>query len=50
MQELRELKKESEIGSDDEHRAETELQRLTDERIAEIDAALAGKEDEILQV
>jgi ribosome recycling factor len=50
MQELRELKKESEIGSDDEHRAETELQRLTDERVAEIDNALAGKEEEILQV
>ncbi|MEX1142332.1 MAG: ribosome recycling factor [Thermoleophilaceae bacterium] len=50
MQELRELKKEGEIGSDDEHRAETELQKLTDERIAEIDSALAGKEDEILQV
>ena len=50
MQELRELKKDGEIGADDEHRAETELQKLTDERIAEIDSALAGKEDEILQV
>lgn len=50
MQELRELKKEGDIGADDEHRAETELQRLTDETVAEIDAALAGKEDEILQV
>jgi ribosome recycling factor len=50
MHELRELKKEGEIGADDEHRAEGELQRLTDEKIAEIDSALAGKEDEILQV
>jgi ribosome recycling factor len=50
MQELRELKKDGEIGSDDEHRAETELQKLTDERIAEIDSSLAAKEDEILQV
>ncbi|HYI99002.1 MAG TPA: ribosome recycling factor [Thermoleophilaceae bacterium] len=50
MQELRELKKEGEMGADDEHRAETELQKLTDERIAEIDSSLAGKEDEILQV
>jgi ribosome recycling factor len=50
MQELRELKKDGEMGADDEHRAETELQRLTDERIAEIDSSLAGKEDEILQV
>jgi ribosome recycling factor len=50
MQELRELKKEGDIGADDEHRAETELQKLTDEKVAEIDATLAGKEEEILQV
>jgi ribosome recycling factor len=50
MHDLRELKKEGELGSDDEHRAETELQKLTDARIAEIDALLAQKEEEILQV
>jgi ribosome recycling factor len=50
MQELRDLKKDGEIGADDEHRAETELQKLTDERVAEIDSSLAAKEDEILQV
>jgi len=45
---LRELKKEGEIGSDDEHRAETDLQKLTDARVAEIDSVLAGKEEEIM--
>lgn len=50
LQELRELKKEGDIGADDEHRAEAELQKLTDEKIGEIDASLAAKEDEILQV
>lgn len=50
MHDLRDLKKEGELGSDDEHRAETELQKLTDARIAEIDALLAAKEEEILQV
>ncbi|MBN1527531.1 MAG: ribosome recycling factor [Thermoleophilaceae bacterium] len=50
MHDLRELKSEGEVGSDDEHRAETELQKLTDERIGEIDTALAGKEEEILEV
>lgn len=50
MQELRELKKEGDIGADDEHRAEAELQKLTDDKIAVIDASLAAKEDEILQV
>jgi ribosome recycling factor len=50
MHDLRELKSEGEVGSDDEHRAESDLQKLTDERIAEIDTALAGKEEEILEV
>ena len=50
MHDLRELKKEGEVGSDDEHRAETELQKLTDERIGEIDKSLAAKEQEILEV
>ena len=50
MHDLRELKKEGEVGADDEHRAETELQKLTDARVAEIDEALGSKEEEILQV
>ena len=50
MQDLRELKKDGEIGADDEHRAETELQKLTDQHIDGIDSLLAGKEEEILQV
>jgi len=45
---LRELKKEGEIGSDDEHRAEADLQKLTDARVGEIDGLLAGKEEEIM--
>jgi ribosome recycling factor len=50
MHELRELKSEGEVGSDDEHRAETELQKLTDAQVGEIDRLLAGKEEEILEV
>jgi ribosome recycling factor len=50
MQDLRDLKKEGEAGEDDERRAETALQKQTDEAIAEIDAALEGKEQEILEV
>jgi ribosome recycling factor len=50
MHDLRDLKSEGEVGSDDEHRAESELQKLTDERIGEIDSSLAGKEEEILEV
>jgi len=48
MHDLRELKKEGELGADDEHRAETDLQKLTDDRVQEIDSFLAGKEEEIL--
>jgi ribosome recycling factor len=50
MHELRELKNEGELGADDERRGEAELQKLTDQRIGEIDAALAAKEQEILEV
>ncbi len=50
MHDLRELKSEGEVGSDQEHRAESELQKLTDSHIGEIDTALTGKEQEILEV
>jgi ribosome recycling factor len=50
MQHLRELKSEGEASSDDEHRAEAQLQKLTDARIGELDAVLKAKEEEILAV
>ncbi len=50
MQHLRELKAEGEASSDDEHRAEVELQKLTDSRIGDLDGVLKAKEEEILEV
>jgi ribosome recycling factor len=50
MHDLRELKKEGEVGEDEERRAESELQKLTDQRTGEIDNFLSGKEEEILEV
>src|SRR5690349_17948367 len=50
MQDLRDLKKEGEAGEDDERRAEAALQKQTDDAVAEIDALLKGKEEEILEV
>jgi ribosome recycling factor len=50
MGDLRELKKEGEVGEDDERRAESALQKQTDDSIAEIDSLLKGKEEEILEV
>lgn len=50
MQDLRELKGAGDAGSDDEHRAELELQKVTDARISELDELLVHKEAEILEV
>jgi ribosome recycling factor len=50
MQQLRELKAEGEASSDDEHRAEVELQKLTDGRVADLEEVLKAKEKEILEV
>jgi ribosome recycling factor len=50
MHDLRELKEAGEAGSDDEHRAEVELQKVTDARIHELDESLKLKEEEILEV
>ena len=50
MHDLRELRDEGEAGADDEHRAEVELQKLTDERVHELDELLKQKESEILEV
>jgi ribosome recycling factor len=50
MHDLRELRDAGESGADDEHRAEGELQKLTDEKVAELDGLLKHKEEEILEV
>jgi ribosome recycling factor len=50
MHDLRELKEAGEAGSDDEHRAEVELQKVTDASIAELDELLKHKEEDILEV
>jgi ribosome recycling factor len=50
MHDLRELRDAGEAGSDDEHRAEEALQKLTDEKVKELDNLLKAKEEEILEV
>ena len=44
------LTKDKEISEDDERRAETEVQKLTDKYVAEIDKVVADKEKEIVTV
>jgi ribosome recycling factor len=47
---LKKLLKEHAISEDDEKHEETEVQKATDQVIREIDASLAAKEKEIMQV
>jgi ribosome recycling factor len=50
MNELKEMLKEKLISEDDDRRAQEEIQKLTDRHVHEIDAVLAEKEKELLQV
>lgn len=47
---LRKLEHDHEISQDDLHRSETELQKLTDDQIAQLDELGSEKEQEILTV
>jgi ribosome recycling factor len=48
MHHLRDLRKSGDAGEDEERRAETELQKLTDANVKDIDDLMKGKEEEIL--
>jgi ribosome recycling factor len=50
IERLRRLEKDKEVSEDDSHRLQKESQDLTDEYIKKIDAAVDGKEEEIMQV
>jgi ribosome recycling factor len=47
---LKALLKESEISEDEDKRAETEVQKLTDKSIADIDKLVADKEKDLMAV
>lgn len=49
-EQLKKLKKDSEITEDDQKGYEDDIQKLTDEKIKEIDGTLADKEKEIMEV
>ncbi len=50
LQDLKKLKDDGEVGADDEHRGEGELQKITDASIADLEERLKTKEAEILEV
>jgi ribosome recycling factor len=49
-QDIKELAKEKIITADEEKKAETEIQKLTDQFVAKADEVMAGKEKELLAV
>ena len=50
MHDVKELLKEKMIGEDEERRAESEIQEITDKYVAEIDKVLAVKEEELMEI
>ena len=50
ISDIKDLLKEKMIGEDDEHRAEDEIQTITDRHVAEIDKILAQKESELMEI
>ena len=47
---IKDMLKEKLIGEDEERRAETEVQVITDEHVANIDKVLAEKESELMEI
>jgi ribosome recycling factor len=50
LSDVKDLLKEKMIGEDEEHRAHDEIQAITDKHVAQIDAVLADKESELLEI
>jgi ribosome recycling factor len=50
MNEIKHKMKDKHLSQDDERRAETDVQKLTDKHVADIDGLLAAKEKEVMQV
>ena len=47
---FKQLVKDKEMSEDDEHKAQEQIQKLTDDHIAKVDAMLADKEAELMEV
>lgn len=50
MSQLKDLLKEKEISEDDEHKAQEDIQKITDSNIEHVDSLLAGKEEDLLEI
>jgi ribosome recycling factor len=49
ISDVKELQKEKLITEDDEHKAQDDIQKITDKYVARIDALLEEKENEIME-
>ncbi len=47
---IKQLLKEKEITEDDEHRAQDEIQKITDKNVAEVDKAIEVKEKDLMEI
>ena len=50
MENIKKMQKDGNISEDEQRKFETEVQKMTDDSIKEMDEALAGKEKDIMQV
>jgi ribosome recycling factor len=50
IHDVRELVKEKDVAEDAGHKAEEDIQKLTDKRVGEIDSALGAKETELMEI
>ena len=50
IQQVKELLKEKAISEDDERRTETEVQKITDQAIKDVDDVVKAKEQELMAV
>ena len=50
IEQIKKMKKNSEITEDDQHEAEESMQKITDKAIKDVDAIYAAKEKEIMEV
>jgi len=47
---IKQLQKDKEITEDDERRAQDEIQKITDKHIADVDAVVAAKEKDLMEI
>ena len=50
MQQIKDLLKSKQVSEDEEHRAEADIQKLTDRLVADVDGVVKEKEKELMQM